>query len=52
MMSSKTRQMVEDTREAVIAHIKRRWMLARDQNAFVQLENWALKEISDGKWSR
>lgn len=49
MMGSKTRQMVEDTREAVVAHTKRRWMLARDQNAFGQLENWALKEISDGQ---
>lgn len=40
---------VEDARQGVLQYLKRRWMGVRSINGFSKLENWALKEISDGK---
>lgn len=42
------RQKVEDAKEGVLAHIKRRWMQIREEGGFTGLEPWALKEIRDG----
>lgn len=46
---SQIRQTVEIAQQAVMSHIKRRWMQIRQENGFEGLEIWALKEISDGK---
>lgn len=48
-MRSRGRQQVEQIKEGVVGHIRRRWMQVRDTRGFDSLENWALKEISDGK---
>jgi hypothetical protein len=45
---SRSRQQIEQAREGVLAHIRRRWTQIRDAGGFHNLENWALKEISDG----
>ena len=45
----KSRQQIEAIREGVLGHIKRRWMQVRDAGGFDDVENWALKEISDGQ---
>ena len=45
---SRSRQQIEQAREGVLAHIRRRWTQIRDAVGFHHLENWALKEISDG----
>lgn len=46
---SRSRQQIEQAREGVLAHIRRRWTQIRDAGGFHNLENWALKEISDGE---
>ena len=46
---SRSRQQIEQAREGILAHIRRRWMQIRDAGGFQSLENWSLKEISDGK---
>jgi hypothetical protein len=48
-MRSRGRQQVEQIKEGVVGHIRRRWMQVRDTRGFDSLENWALKEISDGE---
>lgn len=42
------RQQIESIKEGVVGHIRRRWMQVRDGGGFDGVENWALKEISDG----
>ena len=44
----RTRQQVEAIKDGVVGHIRRRWMQVRDLGGFDDIENWALKEISDG----
>lgn len=43
------RQQIEAIKDGVVGHIRRRWMQVRDGGGFDDVENWALKEISDGK---
>jgi len=38
----------EDARQAIIAYIKKRWASIRINDGFEPLENWSLKELSDG----
>ena len=45
---SRGRQLIETAKEGVLAHIRRRWMQIKDAGGFDGLENWSLKEISDG----
>ena len=47
----RSRQKVENIKDAVIKQIKRRWMQIRDAGGFENVEGWALKEISDGESS-
>lgn len=44
----RSRQQIEVIKDGVIGHIRRRWMQVRDAGGFDGVENWALKEISDG----
>lgn len=44
---SQARHKVEQTKEGVLSHIRRRWMGIKDAAGFVGLEPWSLKEISD-----
>jgi hypothetical protein len=46
---SAARQQIETAKDGVLAHIRRRWMQIRDSGGFLGLENWSLKEISDGE---
>jgi hypothetical protein len=39
---------VEDTRAKILAVIQRRWLQMRPVGAFDELEEWALREISEG----
>lgn len=48
----RSRQQIEEIKDGVIGHIRRRWMQVRDGGGFDGVENWALKEISDGKFDR
>lgn len=48
-LASHPRQLIEDARSAILAFIKIRWMNIRDLGGFDELDNWALKEISDGR---
>lgn len=43
------RARVEDARKAIIEYLRKRWINARSANAFNALENWCLKELSDGQ---
>ncbi|KAK4684302.1 hypothetical protein P7C73_g5884, partial [Tremellales sp. Uapishka_1] len=49
---SRARQKIEMAKDGVLGHIKRRWMQIRDEGGFHDLENWSLKEISDGMFQR
>lgn len=42
------RVIVEDAKRGVLKYIKSHWTTVRALNGFDPLENWALKEISDG----
>lgn len=44
----RSRQQVEIVKEGILGNVKRRWMQIRDAGGFDSIENWALKEISDG----
>ena len=46
---SLNRQQIEQAKDGVLEHIRRRWMQIRDAGGFDGLENWSLKEISDGE---
>lgn len=48
-MSMDARVLIEDAKNGVLKYLKHSWMNVRSANAFESLENWALKEISDGK---
>jgi hypothetical protein len=43
------RARLEDARQALLQYIKARWVGIRLQNGFERLENWCLKELSDGR---
>jgi hypothetical protein len=44
------RARVEDARQALLKYIKKRWLGIRAIDGFERLENWALKELSDGEF--
>lgn len=46
---SRVRQLLEDMQARLLSVMKRRWMQARQEGAFGNLETWALKEIADGE---
>ena len=46
---SKGRIQIEEAKEGVLGHIRRRWMQVRDGGGFDGLEPWSLKEISHGE---
>lgn len=43
------RARLEDARLDILKYVKARWVGIRAQNGFEHLENWCLKELSDGK---
>jgi hypothetical protein len=45
---SAIRVQIESAKDGVLGHIRRRWMQIRDVGGFNGLENWALKDQSDG----
>jgi hypothetical protein len=49
LLGSSRRELVERTKEAILAHIKRRWSHIQSEAGFHGMEIWALKEISDGE---
>ena len=46
-MDAKAR--VEETQKVLLAYIKKRWINIRSSGGFEKLENWCLKELSDGR---
>lgn len=44
-----TRARLEDARQDILKYIKARWVGVKGLNSFEPLENWCLKELSDGK---
>ena len=46
--TSPIRKQTEQARLDIIRWLRKRWLNARMANAFEPLEDWALKEISDG----
>lgn len=48
-VDSNGREVVEDTKAKLLQVIKRRWLQMRPVGAFDGLEEWALREISEGK---
>lgn len=43
------RARVEDARAAIIKYLKTKWVGVKAYNGFEPLDNWALKELSDGE---
>jgi hypothetical protein len=43
------RARVEDTQKVLLSYIKARWINIRSVGGFEKLDNWCLKELSDGK---
>jgi hypothetical protein len=48
-IGSNSREAVEETRTKMLAVIKRRWLQMRPVGAFDQIEDWSLREISEGQ---
>lgn len=46
--TSPIRARVEQARIDIVKWLRKRWLNVRQGNAFEPLEDWALKEISDG----
>lgn len=46
--TSPVRAQVEHTRLEILKWLRKRWLNVRQTNAFEPLDDWALKEISDG----
>lgn len=42
------RARVEDARAAILKYLKTKWVAVKSYNGFEPLDNWALKELSDG----
>lgn len=47
-ITTDVRLRVEETQRRLLAWIKKRWMNVRSAGGFRNLENWSLKELSDG----
>lgn len=48
-ITTDARGRIEETRNEILAYIRNRWIGIRAQNGFENLENWCLKELSDGE---
>ena len=47
--TSQIRVQVEQTRFDILRMIRRRWVSIRQEGGFDSMEQWAIKEIADGK---
>ena len=49
--TSQIRIQVDEARVDILRYLRRRWVNVRQEGGFDQLEGWALKEISHGKFA-
>ena len=50
--TSQIRIQVDEARVDILRYLRRRWVNVRQEGGFDQLEGWALKEISHGKFAK
>ena len=50
--TSQIRIQVDEARVDILRYLRRRWVNVRQESGFDQLEGWALKEISHGKFAK
>jgi hypothetical protein len=48
-LTDNVRRIVEEARQGILRYLRSKWVGVQNYNAFEPLQDWALKEISDGK---